>query len=624
MTSSSRLQTKAMGALLVVMLTMMLVVGLSSMALIRDFSVRSATEHTRTAAEMIRVSLTEAMLNDTIDRRASMLRRLAEVNSLNEARVIRGERVIAQHGEGLPMETPADDIDRQVLASGEPYFGLVGGLFGEEFRATIPYIASSNGDINCMACHQAPEGVALGAVTLTVSVGHMKTAGMVTALFLVVIMGLFGVLSMVFLGRLLRPLVETTQEVRKAARLASGGDFSQRVHSRSRDEIGQIANHFNEMADAITHKLTEIRDHVARLVNTAPDPRANLLEETATTVSGLVKVAQFKQAIEEDQTTEEVFFRISEVLRTEFGMAHFSIYQVDRDKRLMDTVVVDGVLHEEIRWCRPDILEQSTICRAVRTGHAIDGLENRHLCRAFDSEALADGRSYLCLPIIQSGGVGSVVQLVVPPQNIPALIRARPLISAYLREAAPVLQAKGLMASLRESSLKDAMTGLRNRRFLEEYSDSLVAQCKRRQMPMTLMMLDLDYFKTVNDTYGHDVGDQILRELAGIFQAHLRESDLVIRYGGEEFMIILLDTGAEAALDVANKIREAVQAHPFRVAGAELHKTLSIGLAAYPDDAQAFWQVLKYADVALYAAKENGRNQVVRFTPEMWPSGGEY
>ncbi|MGM0677060.1 MAG: hypothetical protein ACQETW_06570 [Pseudomonadota bacterium] len=87
----SRLQTKTMGALLVVMLAMMLVIGLSSMALIRDFSVRSATEHTRTAAEMIRVSLTEAMLNDTIDRRASMLRRLAQVNSLNEVRVIRGE-----------------------------------------------------------------------------------------------------------------------------------------------------------------------------------------------------------------------------------------------------------------------------------------------------------------------------------------------------------------------------------------------------------------------------------------------------------------------------------------------------------------------------------------------------
>ncbi|SEQ54321.1 hypothetical protein SAMN05421693_1561, partial [Ectothiorhodospira magna] len=106
----SSLQTKAMGALLLVMLIMMLVIGLSSMALIRDFSMRSATEHTRMAAEMIRVSLTEAMINDTIDRRASMLRRLAEVNSLNEVRVIRGEHVIRQYGEGLAMETSAAEV----------------------------------------------------------------------------------------------------------------------------------------------------------------------------------------------------------------------------------------------------------------------------------------------------------------------------------------------------------------------------------------------------------------------------------------------------------------------------------------------------------------------------------
>ncbi|SEP76501.1 diguanylate cyclase (GGDEF) domain-containing protein [Ectothiorhodospira magna] len=620
----NRLQTKVMGALLLVMLAMMVVVGLSSMVLIREFSVRSATEHTRTAAEMIRLSLTEAMVNNTIDRRDSMLRRLAQVNSLNEVRVIRGEWVIKQYGEGLPMESLADAIDRQVLASGEPYFGVVGGLFGEEFRATIPYMASTDEDINCIVCHRVPEGVALGAVTLTASVDQMKYTGMIMALFLVIIMGLFALLSIIFLGRLLRPLMETTQEISRAASLASSGDFSQRVRSHSNDEIGQIANHFNQMADAITHKLTDIRDHVARLVNTVPDPQANLLEETATTVSGLVRVSQFKQAIEEDQNTDEVFFRIRDILLTEFKVAHFSIYQVNREKRLINTVIVDGTPSAPLRWCCPEILEHSNVCRAVRTGHAIDGLENRHLCRAFDDEALSGGYHYLCLPIIQSGGVGSVIQLVVMPPQIPDLCRHRPLISAYLREAAPVLQAKSLMSSLRESSLKDAMTGLRNRRFLEEYSDSLVAQCKRRQVPMTLMMLDMDYFKTVNDTHGHDAGDQVLRDLAGLFHDYLRESDLVVRYGGEEFVIILMDTGAEAAVAVADKIREAVASHPFKVAGKELQKTISVGLASYPEDAQAFWQVLKYADVALYAAKERGRNQVVRFTSEMWPADGEY
>jgi len=168
------------------------------------------------------------------------------------------------------------------------------------------------------------------------------------------------------------------------------------------------------------------------------------------------------------------------------------------------------------------------------------------------------------------------------------------------------------------------MTGLRNRRFLEEYSEALIAQCKRRKTPMTLVMLDLDYFKTVNDTYGHDVGDSILTELAKIFLDNVRESDWVIRYGGEEFLIVLLDSAAETGIEVAEKIRMAVEDHRFDAAGTKLSKTISAGLADFPNDGQAFWQVLKYADVALYAAKDGGRNRVVRFTPELWEGEGKY
>lgn len=619
-----RLQTKTQLALLVVMLIMTLVIGVSSMALLRDFSMRSAAEHTRTAAEMIRVALTEAMLNGTIDRRASLLQRLGEVHSLEEVRVVRGPLVIQQYGEGLPLETRVDRIDRRVLATGAPYFGVTGGLLGSEFRATIPYVAESRGDVNCMACHVAPEGAALGAVTLTASMDHMKTLGIATALLLVLIVGFFAALSMYFLGRLLRPLVETTAEIQEAASRAAEGDFSQRVKRRGNDEIGLIATDFNHMSRSITTKLTEIRGHVAQLVQALPDPRGNLLNDTAETVSGLVRVAQFKQAIEEDQSTEEVVLRIGEVLRQEFALEHFSIYAVDRERKTMRVALVDGMPAESVRWCTPDILESCTTCRVVRTGHPIDGLEQPGLCRAFDGQALEEGMRYLCIPVIQSGGVGNVVQLVVPAGEVARLRAARPLVGAYLREAAPVLQAKALMASLRESSLNDALTGLRNRRFLEEYSPTLVAQSRRRQRPMTLMMLDLDYFKTVNDTHGHDVGDQILRELAGILRTHLRESDLVLRYGGEEFLVILVDTGADAAMEVAEKIRGAVEQTVFKVSGGELRKTLSVGLAEYPGDAQAFWQVLKYADVALYAAKERGRNRVVRFEAQMWPSGGEY
>ncbi|WP_114418291.1 GGDEF domain-containing protein [Marinospirillum perlucidum] len=620
-----KLQTKTLLALASVMLALTLVITLASLASFRDFSIRAATEHTRTAAEMIRVALTESMLNGTMHKRDSLLERIANVEGLDEARVIRGELVEEQFGNGLEMESNPDPIDYKVLHSGEPVYSLIGGYLSPEFRATIPYIASSSGDVNCLNCHAVPEGSVLGAVTLTASIDHMRTAAIMTVLVLVGAVALFALISLAFLRRLLQPLVTTANEIEDAVKKAKAGDFSVRVTQRSKDEIGAIAQHFNSLSDGIISKLTEIRRNVAHLVQSNPKQQGDLLADTADTVSGLVKVAQFKQAIEEDESSEEVFQRISEVVRDEFGFNNYSIYEVDYNRKQINTINVDGIAQAPTQWCTPDINEKCTACRAVRTGHFIDGTENSLICRSFAPEARQEGQTYLCLPVIQSGGVGSVVQLILKSETeILQAEASRPLLESYLREAAPVLQAKRLMASLRESTLNDAMTGLRNRRFLEEYSDTLVTQCKRRDTAMTLIMMDLDYFKTVNDTYGHDVGDSILVDLANIFKANVRESDLVIRYGGEEFLIILLDTDAEGGFLVADKIRKAVEAHQFKAGSILLNKTISAGLADFPNDGQAFWQVLKYADVSLYAAKDGGRNQVVRFTPDLWVGAETY
>ncbi|GLR62828.1 diguanylate cyclase [Marinospirillum insulare] len=619
-----KLQTKTLLALASVMLVLILVITLASLASFRDFSIRAATEQTRTAAEMIRVALTESMLNGTIHERDSLLNRIAQIDGLDEARVIRGPLVQQQFGDGLTIEGTTDTTDYQVLNTGKAIYTLMGGYLSAEFRATVPYIASSQGDVNCLNCHAVPEGSVLGAVTLTASVKHMRTAALLTIVVLVGATALFSVISLLFLRRLLQPLVTTANEIEQAVRQAKTGDFSVRVEQRSNDEIGAIARHFNSLSEGITTKLSEIRHNVAHLIQSQPMANGDLLADTANTVSGLVKVSQFKQAIEEDETSEEVYQRICEVIQHEFNFTSNSIYEVDETKKQLNVISVNNIAQAPLEWCNRDITEKCTACRAVRTGHCINGTENTLICRSFSNEARQNGKFYLCLPVIQSGGVGSVIQLVLEAKDLKRAMDAKPLIESYLREAAPVLQAKSLMASLRESTLNDAMTGLRNRRFLEEYSDTLVNQCKRRGTSMTLIMMDLDYFKKVNDTYGHDVGDSILIDLANILKAHVRESDLVIRYGGEEFLIILPDTNSEDGFLVAEKIRKAVEEHQFQAGSVLINKTISAGVADYPSDGQAFWQVLKYADVSLYAAKDAGRNQVVRFTPELWISEEKY
>jgi diguanylate cyclase (GGDEF)-like protein len=226
--------------------------------------------------------------------------------------------------------------------------------------------------------------------------------------------------------------------------------------------------------------------------------------------------------------------------------------------------------------------------------------------------------------MIQSGSVGGVVQVVTDKDRKPLACNMMPFIEVYLREAAPVLEAKRLMSTLRESALRDPMTGLHNRRFLQEYVDLLVSYTDRNKSNFTTLMADLDYFKQVNDTYGHEAGDATLKELAKTLTNCVRASDLVIRYGGEEFLIILRDTEPEKGEKVAEKIREAIENMKVELTGTVVQRTISLGVAGYPDDSSSFWQVVKYADVALYQAKDAGRNRVLRFTKDMWKEEDAY
>jgi diguanylate cyclase (GGDEF)-like protein len=193
-----------------------------------------------------------------------------------------------------------------------------------------------------------------------------------------------------------------------------------------------------------------------------------------------------------------------------------------------------------------------------------------------------------------------------------------------MSDTAPVLEVRRLLETLRDSSLHDPMTGLKNRRFLEEYVDTLTANVRRKQTSMAILMLDLDHFKMVNDTHGHDAGDAVLKALASVIKNKVRASDIVIRYGGEEFMVVLQDIADSDSLVIAEKIRASVEAMVITHNSIVLQKTISIGVANFPKDSGTFWQAVKFADVALYHAKTAGRNRVQHFTPDMWTDHKEY
>jgi two-component system cell cycle response regulator len=164
-----------------------------------------------------------------------------------------------------------------------------------------------------------------------------------------------------------------------------------------------------------------------------------------------------------------------------------------------------------------------------------------------------------------------------------------------------------------EMAVTDGLTGLYNRRYMEGHLATLAHQAAHHRKDLSLLVLDIDYFKSVNDTYGHDAGDDVLREFARRLRKAVRGIDLVCRFGGEEFVVVMPEADAATAMTVAERIRERVAATPFPIAGRtrEIPITLSVGVASANGPADTPETLMKRADQAVYAAKRDGRNRVV-------------
>lgn len=170
-------------------------------------------------------------------------------------------------------------------------------------------------------------------------------------------------------------------------------------------------------------------------------------------------------------------------------------------------------------------------------------------------------------------------------------------------------QLRNRLEETQERAMRDVLTGIPNRQAYEERLASEIARCKRYDTPLSMVVWDVDKFKTINDSYGHAGGDRVLKVIAEVLSQHVRETDFVARYGGEEFVMLMPETSAEAALQVADKLRQKIAQTPFHFHDIGVDVSISAGVAQYHQD-ELVTSLFERADAALYAAKEAGRNQV--------------
>jgi len=588
----------------------------------RKSTIDISKDNALTVAELVRDSLTCFMVMGVIDKRDTFLEQIRETRNLEYLRVIRGKAVIEQFGKGKEGEQPVTPLEKEVLRTGKIKERLFESRDRVIYELVIPYRASSKGRVNCLRCHNVREGEVLGAVSLAMDLTERRKEGLLLLGLYTGASGVLFVLVFLVILKHFEPYSSLFKDLKRVLLRYKDGDFRERVGTELRDEAGELAQVVNNVGETLDTTLSSVREKVSMLIGYNVMETENALKDTEKIVEELVKISHFKRTIEQDVRKDDIYERIATILSDYMSLDKFSIYEVDESRNRMKVVTVEG----ENLWCSETILENANECRAKRTGQDVDSQEFPCICPrfAFNELCSTQGIQYYCIPVNVGGKVGNVVQIVYEKEMDVFVRMVIPYIKGYLLEASPVLESKSLMEILKEQSYVDQLTGLYNRRFLDEVADKIAAQVKRRNSNLGILMIDIDFFKQVNDKYGHDVGDRVLREIANVIKANVREADYVIRFGGEEILVLLMDAKEGMAEQVAEKIRKAVENKQIEFSEGFLKKTVSVGVSEFPKDCEGeFWKCIKFADVALYRAKEEGRNRVVRFSPEMW-QGEEY
>jgi diguanylate cyclase (GGDEF)-like protein len=255
---------------------------------------------------------------------------------------------------------------------------------------------------------------------------------------------------------------------------------------------------------------------------------------------------------------------------------------------------------------------QPDACCAVRSGRLRWRRPERSEVHCTHFAGKAPDR-YVCLPMTAHGETLGVVTVECPTAEVAAQAEQRESTLSSLGEmAAMAIASLNLRQKLESQSIRDGLTGLFNRTFMEIALERELSRAARQGKQVAVMMLDIDHFKQFNDSFGHEAGDIVLREVAETMRLGVRGEDIVCRYGGEEFIVIMPEIATRAANERAELLRRMVSDLALRYHGQPLRQvTISIGIAMYPDNSDHADELLRSADHAMYAAKHKGRNRVI-------------
>lgn len=570
----------------------------------RNYGLTSIESKAKIVAQVVKHSLTSHMVNNVMDNREIFLEQIGTLKDIDDIWLVRSPTVIKQYGKGLNDEALRDEIDQKVLDTAVEQKVVNENLFGAStFRITIPYISSAKGSINCIDCHTSKEGDVLGAISISMTMDDVKEVGIKTVNNTAIIALILTLIILYIINRVLNPFLTLFDSIKNVMKRAYKGEYSTRVEKIDSKEGEEVSQWINSFLDKLENTLNNIEKEISVFLSAKSNISTDPLINVNKAVSNLSCVYKFRKTIEHDEKLEDIYKRISYVLLNILDIKNFNILESDKTNNEIK------VVYEKDLKCNP-----YECCRANRTNTITNSLQFDNIC----DRMKLDDTEYLCIPYTISHNLDLIITLNASNKEKLAQLREKiPLIDDYIHTAKPEIVTKKLMHILEKSARTDGLTGLFNRKFLEESVQTIVAQAKRNNINYGILMIDIDYFKMVNDTYGHDVGDEAIRVIAQTLKDNIRSSDIAVRYGGEEFMILLYNCEKEYVLEIAEKIRVAFSQKQITKNSVTFSKTISIGVSIFPAHTENFWECVKYADISLYKAKHTGRNKVVLFGKEL-------
>lgn len=489
--------------------------------------------------------------------------------------LLRAPSVVEQYGAGLYGENRATTLEEKVVQTAKLQTRLIESIDNVILKVSIPYIATVNEKPNCLECHAAKEGDVLGVISMDLEVSSTRMEGVFIASKILLIVLVILIISIFVANYFIRPYIKLFDDLENGILQAYRGDFSYKIDTTLKNEAGQVAERLNELSE----------------------------------------IYRFKKTIELDENRIVIYNRIVHILQSKFKINKFIFFEINNKTKIREVLFDSADLNDV------ELDENANVCRAFRTSNHVYSSDFDDLCLNCQQKV----SEYICLNFDIDEDNSLVLHIQSSSKEEIKLIKEEiPIISNYFDMAKPVIESKILMDILKETTLRDPMTSLYNRRFLNELLDSNVTSRIVNGNIHAVLMIDVDFFKKVNDSYGHDIGDEVIKRLAKIMKESTRNSDVGVRYGGEEFLILLQNTTKEKTLKIAKMINQKFKSEVFSANSTTFSKTLSVGISYYPIDADTLWKAIKYADDALYNAKNNGRDKVVEFESSMHSGGEDY